>query len=188
MAVIPFIDLLKHEALPDCRTRAFWFDTRLSVAMPGLMIGVISALYILFLIKLVATVLFYAAPAEGVQQVALFIDSDVDDFWRNFNDLVLYAACLFIGENVARAALDVAALKPFVMDNARRFMRAAVGAVALVAVQFAFRILEKSFDLGVTGASGGLILFGGLTAAVFASLSLAFAQGAELKKEQDLTV
>ena len=188
MAVIPFIDLLKHEALPDWRARAFWFDTRLSVAMPGLMIGVISALYILFLIKLVATVLFYAAPVEGARQVALFIDPDVDTFWRTLNDLVLYAACLFIGENVARAALDVAALKPFVIDNARRFMRAAVGAVALVAAQLGFRLLEQSAGLGGGGASGGLILFGGLTAAVFASLSLAFAQGAELKKEQDLTV
>ncbi len=188
MAVLPLIDLFKHEALPDWRTRAFWFGTRPTLAMPALMIGVVSCLYVLILTKLAAALLFYAWPGDGARSLALVLEDEIPNGWLIAKETALYAACVFIGENAARAALDIAALKPFSDINAKRFMRAAAGAGAAVGFQFCARLAERALGLPEVGVGGAMAVFAVLTGAIFVSLSLAFAQGAELKKEQDLTV
>lgn len=188
MRIPPFLDLLEHEAMPSWRTRAFWFAKKLPIAMPALMIGFVIALYILATVKLAATVLYAAAPGEGLREFALLLDHDVASGWGNLHEAILYLACIYIGENIARAALEIAALRPFAEENAARFMRAAFGTAALVAATIIMRIAEPAFDLPPIDSGAAIILFGVLASACFASLSLAFRQGAALKKEQDLTV
>ena len=184
MRIPPFLDLFDHEATPSWRSRAFWFGARLSM----LIIGFVMALYALLALKLIAMVFYAVAPADWARQFALMLDDNVGSGWINFHETVVFIVCIFIGENVARAALDIAALRPFADDNAKRFMRAAVGAAALVAAIILMRIAERIYALPPIDSGVAIILFGILASVCFASLSLAFRQGAALKKEQDLTV
>lgn len=188
MRIPPFLDLLDHEATPSWRSRAFWFDTRLAIAMPCMMIGLIIALYLLTALKLFATAIYWAVPLDAARALAVLLDKDVGVLWLNLNEAALYIGCIFIGENIARAALDIAALRPFSEQNAARFIRAALGTAALIAFDFFGRIAERAFGLPSADGNGEMLLFGGLAAACFASLSLSVRQGAALKKEQDLTV
>lgn len=193
MAITPIVDLFAHEAMPNWRSRAFWCDHRLSISMPALITGIVVSLYILLAVKILATAVYFAAPAGGaiadtIRNTALFFDDNVNDHWYNGVKFVVYASCIYIGENIARAALDISIQKPFAPLNASRFMRSGIAAAVLTAFHFAIRVVEKIQGVPATPGGGTILLLGGLTAAIFVSLSLAFHQGAAMQKDQDLTV
>ncbi len=188
MAFPPVFELFEHEAMPSWRSRKFWFDTRLSIAMPCLIVGMIVALYLVLAIKIFATALFYFVDIDAIRTAAMALENNVSAPWKNAFEAFLFIVCIFVGENIARAALDISALKAFSKANERRFMRAAIGAAVLTAGVLAERVLGNFLGVEAVSGAGGLVVFSTLAAAIFASLSLAFRQGSILKEEQDLTV
>ena len=185
----PFLDLLRHEVMPDFNSRAFWCSKSPSLFLQSLIVGLLLSLYMLLVTKIIVTIIFFATGAEQspIFHILHFIDNDIDRPWFNVQVGIFYAIFIFVGENITRAVLDIAAKKPFAPSNSARFMRASIGVTVVTLFQMSVRISERLQDIP-SSSSGTLVFFLVFTAVIFASLSLAFKQGAQLQADQDLTV
>ena len=185
----PILEVFEHEAMPHWTSRAFWISCDNRTALPSLIVGLVFGLYLLIVAEFIGLGLIAVSPADSwLHALGVVLANDAAAPHQLIFDVVAYALCIVIGENVARVSLDIAAMRPFERANAKRFVRAAIAGAALIVLMTVVRLIEKQFGgPDVSIASAGF-LAAGIAAACFAGLSGAFRQGAALKEEQDLTV